>query len=180
MKKFISILEFTAALLGSTAAAHAQTKWGHDVGGWSIMIDNSNGGCFAIQEYTDGSIVRIGLVPKTHGVKLYFGNANWSAIVAGKTFNVRFVFDGTSSYDGDMNSILMGDGKTVALVHDHVSHAFATDFAERSNLKLFNRVDGRRLANLSLANTSAALLEVFNCQNGVDRPASRPLAEDSL
>jgi clan AA aspartic protease (TIGR02281 family) len=166
MRKLVSMAAFAAALLDSTApAAHAETKWGK-VAGWEISIDNSNGGCFAVQGFADGSIIRIGFKPDVEAINLYFANGRWPAGMAGRSYDVRFVFDGTSSYDGRMLAI--NASGTISLLHENVSAEFAYDFARRSNLQIFNRIDGRRIANLSLDNTFAAMTEVINCQKAMN------------
>ena len=56
----IGIVGFALTLSGQT---HAQKpdKWAQ-VGGWEIRVDQSVGsGCFAIQTYEDGTVVRMGV-----------------------------------------------------------------------------------------------------------------------
>ncbi len=80
---FAHFLQFTLLAIGLLVAAvsapfevRAQRsgKWA-DVGGWEIRVDASVGnGCFAIQQYEDGSIVRVGVDIDNKRLYLFFGN----------------------------------------------------------------------------------------------------------
>lgn len=137
-------------------------KWGK-VGGWEIRVDRSLGdGCFAVQFFERGTVVRIGFDVKNQKIYVFFGHTDWKSLEVGKVYPVRIVFDGTKSYDGELRGQRIGDDSIVFLAHRNLSSAFVKDFMERSGMQVFYR--GERIANLSLANTFAAVSEVMNCQ----------------
>lgn len=156
------------AALGALAASvsHAQgtaARWG-EVGGWSIRVDRSVGdGCYAHQQYTDDSHLRIGFDMKKKTIYFMITNPAWRSIEVGKIYSMQLIFDGQYKYNGEFVGIKMGD--YVWLDHSDVSGEFAKDFMQRSNLRVFYQ--GARIASLSLANTYAAVAEVMNCQREV-------------
>jgi hypothetical protein len=79
----------------------------------------------------------------------------------GKIYPVRIIFDGVSSYNGEMKGFRLVGGAMV-LVHRNLSGDFVRDFMQRNGMRLFYQ--GNQIANLSLRNTYAAVDEVYNCQ----------------
>ena len=126
-------------------------KWA-EVGGWEIRVDSSVGnGCFAMQVYEDGTVVRIGVNVEKQAIYLLFMNPAWKSIEQGKIYPVRVVFDGVSTYNGEMVGHRLAGG-AITLAHRDLSTAFVKDY------------QGNQIAGLSLRNTYAAVAEVFNCQ----------------
>lgn len=159
-------LGFLILILPSFASAApdggTSVKWGQ-VGGWEIRVDRTLGdGCFAFQSFDRGTVVRIGFDVSNQKIYLIFGHANWKSLEVGKVYPVRIVFDGTTPYEGQLRGQRVGDSTIVFLAHRNLSTAFVKDFMERSGMQVFYR--GERIANLSLANTFAAVSEVMNCQ----------------
>jgi hypothetical protein len=150
-----------ALAIPSASLAESETaKWGQ-VGGWVIRVDRSVGdGCFAVQVFERGTIVRIGLDITSKRVYLFIGHNEWKSLEVGKLYPVRVVFDGVKSYNGEMKGQTLGH--TVFLVHRDLSADLIKDFMERNGMEVFYR--GERIANLSLRNTYAAIAEVINCQ----------------
>jgi len=163
LTRLIGIATCIAAL---TSPAASQTrdvaKWGQ-VGGWEIRVDRSLGdGCFAFQVFERGTVVRIGFDVAKQQIYLFFGHDNWRSLEQGKTYVVRVVFDGVSTYDGEMQGELIGGSGPVFLAHLDLSADFVKDFMQRNNMEVFYR--GDRIAHLSLRNTYAAVTEVVNCR----------------
>lgn len=143
--------------------AHAQkaAKWAQ-VGGWDIRVDQSVGnGCFAMQTYEDGTVVRIGVDVSQQRVYLLFLNDAWKSLELGKIYPVRVVFDGASSYNGNMKGHRLAGG-AIVLAHTNLSTEFVKDFMQRNGMRIYYQ--GNSIANLSLRNTYAAIAEVLNCQ----------------
>jgi clan AA aspartic protease (TIGR02281 family) len=164
MRKLVSMAAFAAALLSSTAATRAEEieKWGQ-VAGWKINVDTTvNNGCYAIQTYSSGFVLRLGFNITSHKLYLLFGNPSWP-LQPEKKYSVKFLFDdGVKFYNTEVVSKTLGS--TVVLLHNNIGSEFATDFMARSNLKIINRTDGSQVANLSLSNTYAAMEAVLACQ----------------
>lgn len=151
-----------AAAAPFEAQAQRSGKWA-DVGGWEIRVDASVGnGCFAMQEYEDGTTVRIGVDVENKRLYLFFANDGWKALEQGKVYPVRVVFDGTSAYNGEMTGHRLSGGALV-LAHRNLNSDFVKDFMLRNVMRIFYQ--GNRIASLSLRNTYAAITEVSNCQS---------------
>jgi hypothetical protein len=177
-------LRFAAVAIGffgSTFALCPQVqaqkpgKWA-EVGGWEIRVDPSVGnGCFAMQVYEDGTIVRIGVNVGSKAIYLFFLNDAWKSLEVGKIYPVRVVFDGVSTYNGQMKGHRLAGG-AIVLSHDNLSSGFVNDFMQRNAMRIFYQ--GSQIAGLSLRNTYAAIGEVVNCQKefGVGARDSDPFS----
>jgi hypothetical protein len=161
-----------AVVCGSSEVlAQRSGKWA-DVGGWEIRVDASVGnGCFAIQQYEDGSIVRLGVDIDNKRLYLFFGNNAWKSLEQGKIYPVRVVFDGVSAYNGEMVGHRLSGG-TMVLAHRNLNSDFVKDFMLRNVMRV--HYQGSQIANLSLRNTYAAVSEVTNCQSGSGGSARDP------
>jgi hypothetical protein len=157
------VLIASIALLPAPTMSQEVAKWGQ-VGGWRVLVDRTLGdGCFAMQVFERGSVLRIGFDVVNQRIYLFFGHDNWKSLEVGKVYSLRIVFDGgASSYNGEMKGSTIGDGGVVFLAHKDLSTAFVKDFMERTNMQVFYR--GEQIGHLSLRNTYAAVTEVLNCQ----------------
>lgn len=136
------------------------------IGGWAVRYDSSVKGCFAIQRYTDETMIRIGVDRVNGNVYLMYGNLNWRELEVGKVYHLQFIFDGgLSEYEGDLKVIKIGT--TTTLQHSNLSEAFLRDFAQRQSMHIVNR-QGQKIARLSLTNTAAAIIAVSECQEEMD------------
>lgn len=152
-----------ATVVSNPIEVLAQTapKWAQ-VGGWETRVDKSVGnGCFAMQRYEDGTVVRVGVNVGQKSVYLLFLNDAWKSLEVGKIYPVRIVYDGVSTYDGEMKGHQLAGGALV-LAHSNLSTEFVRDFMQRNSLHIYYH--GSRIAALSLRNTYAAVAEVINCQ----------------
>ncbi len=167
MFKKICAALVAAFVVGSPAVVWAQStvKWGQ-VGGWDIRVDRSVGnGCFAMQGYQDGTVLRIGFNMNAGSFYFTVGNAAWQALQPGAVYPVAFVFDNGSQYRGEMRGVQFGS--SVFLLHNSISADFARDFMQRETMRIFYR--GAQIAHLSMRNTYAAITEVANCQRVLAR-----------
>lgn len=164
------------------AADDGTAAWG-TVGGWQIRVDRSIGdGCFALQGYGDGSVLRLGFDMTRKAIYLVVGNGNWRSIELGKLYRIDFVFDGGTHYSGDFRGVRLGDA--VFLAGTSLTFDFTRDFMERAAVRIYYR--GALISNLSLRNTYAAVGEVLHCQQEIaasgssgNRPgAANPSAGD--
>jgi hypothetical protein len=143
------------------ALAEKPPKWA-EVGGWEIRVDSTVGnGCFAMQIYEDGTVVRIGVDAGEKRIYLLFFNEVWKSLELGKIYPVRIVFDGVSTYNGEMKGHKLAGG-AIVLSHSNLNTDFVKEFMQRNGMRIYYQ--GSSIANLSLRNTYAAIGEVFNCQ----------------
>ena len=164
-----------AAAIPSQAHAQKAAKWAQ-VGGWEIRVDQSVGnGCFAMQIYEDGTVVRIGVDVTDKRIYLLFLNDAWKSLEVGKIYPVRIVFDGVSAYNGEMKGHRL-EGGTIVLSHRNLSSEFVKDFMQRNGMRI--HYQGSSIANLSLRNTYAALGEVLNCQKEIGFGSNSPRNSD--
>src|SRR5262249_20347197 len=149
--------------LAASATAQTTAEWSQ-VGGWAIRVDRSLGnGCFAVQTYEDGSIIRLGFDPNRRTIDFLLGNPAWQSLEAGKKYRIVFEFDGVDRYDGELEGKTLSNGTLVFLDHNNVSVKFTEAFMQRNVMRVYYQ--GNRIGSLSLANTYAAIAEVLNCQS---------------
>jgi hypothetical protein len=170
---------FVTAISGPfEVLAQKPPKWA-EVGGWEIRVDSSVGnGCFAMQLYEDRTVVRIGVDIEQNRIYLFFANEEWKSLEQGKLYPVRIVFDGVSTFNGEMHGHRLSGG-TMVLAHRNLSSDFVKDFMQRNGMRIYYQ--GSQIANLSLRNTYAAVAEVYNCQKefGFGSRQSDPFSSSS-
>ncbi len=136
MRTFVMLLMLSMGLC-PPALGQDTAKWGQ-VGGWEIRVDRTVGdGCFAMQVFERGTILRIGFDVSAQKIYLLFGHDDWKSIEAGKIYPIRAVFDGISTYNGEMTGQAVG--KRVFLVHRNLSTDFVKDFMQRNGMQVFYR-----------------------------------------
>ena len=151
------------AVAADDTAAGGTAAWGK-VGGWQIRVDRSIGdGCFALQGYSDGSVLRLGFDMTRKAIYLVVGNDKWRSIELGKLYRIDFVFDGTTRYSGDFRGARLGAG--VFLVGTSLTLDFTRDFMQRNAVRIYYH--GALISSLSLRNTYAAVGEVIHCQQEI-------------
>ena len=134
MKAFRSLAVVLCSLV-ACMTAHAQTaQWGQ-VGGWQIRVDRTVGdGCFAVQEFEGGTIVRIGYDAAAKRMYLLFTDDDWKSLEVDKVYPVRIVFDGSTSFNGEMTGMRLG--KSVWLAHRNVSSDLVQAFMEKNTMRI--------------------------------------------
>ena len=163
MKAFRSMAVVLCSLMASMPALAQTAQWGQ-VGGWQIRVDRTVGdGCFAVQEFEGDTIVRIGYDAAAKRMYLLFTDDDWKSLEVDKVYPVRIVFDGSTSFNGEMTGLKLG--KSIWLAHRNVSSDLVQAFMERNTMRIFYQ--GTQIAHLSLRNTFAALMEVVTCQKAM-------------
>ena len=164
MMRGFALATLCSTLLSAAAIAQDAAKWGQ-VGGWMIRVDRSVGnGCFAVQVYDNGTIIRLGFNMDRKTIYLMLGNQAWNSLEVGKRYQMFFVFDGVDRYNGELVATALANG-TVLLDHNNVSVNFTKAFMERNAVQIYYQ--GSRIGNFSLSNTYAAIAEVLNCQRDI-------------
>src|SRR5580693_7137352 len=90
---FKSLIAAIALVFSATVANAQGSSYAGNVAGWDVGIDNTVHGCFAVRNYTDGSIVRIGINARTNTAYFLFGNVNWNPMLVGDVVGIHFIFD---------------------------------------------------------------------------------------
>jgi hypothetical protein len=151
-------------------------KWGK-VGGWDIRVDRTVGdGCFAMQVFERGTIVRIGFDVASRAIYLVFGHDDWKSLEEGKRYPVVIRFDNSQDYNGEMKGEQLG--KAIFLVHHNLNADFLKDFMARNSMEIFYR--GVSIARVSLQNTFAAVAEVIKCQREIGFAGKGPRSQDPV
>ena len=146
--------------LSAPVLSQSLVHWG-DVAGWEVMVDPTLGnGCLIQSEFTDGSIVRIGLDAAEGNGYLTAFNENWGDIEEGKLYPVTFDLDGVV-YDGEALGIWLEDLPGADIVFDNAE--FIVDIAARRTMTLYH--DGAEVMAIDLAGTAVGLEQVFVCQD---------------
>lgn len=159
-----------AASLAATSIAPAMAasdaiRWGK-VQGWDVMIDPTLGnGCFVYTTYDGGTALRLGFSPDDGEAYLMVGNLKWGSIEHGKTYPIEFKMDRDAPWRATATGVDF-DGLPLLMVSTDEPD-FLIDFAKKNSLQVTYR--GTIVATLSLRGTYAAISEMINCQDQVDR-----------
>lgn len=158
----MNILKTTAmALVLSATMASAQSleQWG-TAGGWDVMIDPSLGdGCLIQAEYSDGSLVRIGL-DRNEGMGYVTAfNMGWGDIEEGAVYDIAFALD-DEVYEGEARGIWLNDVPGADIYFDNADFLF--DIAKKYTMTLYNS-EGEVMA-IDLEGSYVGLEAVIMCQ----------------
>lgn len=167
-----------ATCLSVPALAQDTREWSQ-VGHWSIAVDPTlNNSCFALNEYDDGTVLRIGLDLSDEGIwYIMFGNDRWQSIEAGSDYDVSLKFDREAEWNAIASGIDMGGGINFLYVFGSDVNFF-DEFVRKNTLKLF--YDGSTIAQLSLSGSARAINAMLECQEAQDTaPPADPFAGKS-
>ena len=165
-----------AVLAGIPAAAQDTRNWG-EVRGWTIAVDPSlNNSCFALNEYDDGTVLRIGLDMSDPEGRWYimFGNDAWRSIEENGEYDVALQFDREAEWTAVASGDNMG-GETNFLYVFGSDIDFFDEFIRKNTLTL--SYAGQSIAKVSLAGSARATGVMLDCQDHqTTAPAADPFA----
>jgi len=156
------------ALMGSAALADdATVPWGDGtVAGWDIAIDQTlGGGCYILAEFDGSTIIRIGFDPSNSDYYLMLADDDWKSIEADKDYALTLTLGKRQPWDATATGMMMGDQPT--LIVRSTDADFLGEFASQQNIKV--EYSGSQIANLNLDGSSAAIGEMINCQDTVNK-----------
>lgn len=162
-----------AAMATSPAMAQESRDWG-TVGDWLIAVDQTlANSCFALNEYDDGTVLRIGLDMSADDDRWYimFGNDRWASIEDGGEYEVALQFDREAEWTAGATGVNMGGDVNFLYVFGS-DLDFFDEFVRKNALTLF--YDGESIAKLSLAGSARATGAMLDCQ---DEQLSEPPAD---
>jgi hypothetical protein len=146
-------------------AANDALRWGKS-GGWDILIDPTLGnGCFIYTVYTGGIGLRLGFSPDDGEAYLMVGSKSWASIEHGKTYSIELRMDRDAPWRASATGVDFDGLPLLMATTDDPD--FLIDFAKKNSLQVTYR--GSVVATLSLRGTYAAISEMLNCQEQVDR-----------
>jgi S1-C subfamily serine protease len=165
------------AVCGVAAASHdaaAQIRLGVDqrVGntrGWTIAINTSLAGCFAVAKYRDQTTVWFG-IGKDIGPYIAFTNPRWNRIEPGGKYSLRLQMGRQGTWSGNFVGIERGDEKGV--ITTRVNPKFFGDFARAGGITVTH--NGNLLTRLDLLGSRAALEDIIACERARPAIASGP------
>ncbi len=162
------LLGMSAALcLFANVVSAADTILWKEVGGWGVYMDPSLGnGCFVLNVYEDGTLLRLGFnfTVKPTTIYLALGNDKWKSLEVGKDYPIQIQFDRSPAWDATASAIEMNQSKF--LVVSTTDPNFASEFA--SKLSMRSTFSGREIAHLRLNGSAKAISEMLNCQQAVN------------
>ena len=162
MRKLSAIVCVATAGLWWTPsyANNASRPWAK-VGDWQIAIDDSLGsGCFMVASYQDGTAVRFG-IDSLHRVSyIMIGNPAWRSIQLGQKYGIDVSFD--NGQPKKWISEAIGGGKATFLLLPFTNYEVWNAIA-RANVVIFS-YHRKRMTELPLTGTEAAVASVFECQ----------------
>jgi len=160
MKTLIQNTALAIAFSAVAASAQSLETWG-TAGGWDVMIDPSLGyGCLIQAEYTDGSLVRIGLDRNEDMGYVTAFNMAWGDIEEGAIYDIAFALD-DEVYQGEARGIWLNGVPGADIYFDSVDFLF--DIAKKYTMTLFNS-EGEVMA-IDLEGSYIGLAAVMMCQD---------------
>jgi hypothetical protein len=161
---FARVITLAAAMMAAPALAQDTTDWGQ-VGDWLIAVDSTlDNSCFALNEYDDGTVMRIGLDLSADDDRWYimFGNDRWASIEDGGEYDVALQFDREAEWTAVASGVNMGGDVNFLYVFGS-DIDFFDEFVRKNALTLF--YDGESIAKLSLAGSARATAAMLDCQD---------------
>ena len=146
-------------ILSTTGAGAFDNNWGN-VKGWEIGWPEDGEGCSAWAEFNGGTAVKITITKDAS--YLSFFNEQWNFIKEDKTYYIKLVFDGRSSWKGkfigvNLRNVIFG------LTTGEVTIDFLKDLANYRGIKFYLMGSQRPLDALSLEGSMAAILKTVEC-----------------
>lgn len=125
-------------------------------GGWGIFYDSDgSGGCYAGATYTGGDDFAIGLAGPDREWYFAFQNPNWSSIVPGQSYQLKYLFNGRRSWKGPSTGLRNG------LRSASLKESFILDIANSRSMAIYYA--GNKLGAYSLRGTRVAVRAVIQC-----------------
>lgn len=166
---------FVFATTGLAEDKDLAAKWA-TVEGWDIRIDESmNNGCFITTVYEGNTFLRLGYEPGRGEAYMMLGNDAWKSIEADKEYPIELKLDNDASWTAKATGSKIG---TTPMLY-----VFFKEFEFLDDVRRKRRIavtfEGKSIAKLNLFGSSAALLEMLNCQKSVNSMmANQPKSDD--
>lgn len=157
-------LVLSLAVAPVVASAAETEEWGMS-GDWEILVDRTlNNSCFTYIEYEGGTILRMGIDKTEDNYYLMMFNPDWTDIEKGEKIKSTLYLD-NEPWQAEWIGIWWDDLPGVEVSSDSVG--FIEDFVKRQSLRIVHQ--GEEIDHLSLEGSAAALLNVLQCQDEMDK-----------
>ncbi len=162
--KVRSALVLATLLAAASAPAHGQSTLALDertgnVSGWSIGYSKGLAGCVATTSFTDQTSIWIGYSGHFE-FYIAFMNSKWQSLKVGERYRLTVQPRGYGNWSGNFLAFQRGGQKGVII--SGLQQKFLLDFARAPGMAL--KGGDRRITQLSLAGSRAALGEMLQCQ----------------
>lgn len=165
----VSAAGLAVCAVAPAGAAQDVLRWG-SAGGWDILIDQTLGdGCFIYTQYDAGTVVRLGFSPDDGEAYLMVGNTKWASIKDGKDYDIQVRMDRDSPWYVTATGVQFDGVPFLMATTDQPD--FLIDFARKNSLAV--NFNGQTITSLDLSGTYAAVSEMLNCQDQVDKVGIR-------
>jgi hypothetical protein len=151
-------------LLGPTCAFAQDTIPWKKVGPWNILVDRIVGyGCFMVAEYEQGTILRLGIAPKTGDVYILLADAAWKSLEVQKDYDLEIQFDSERPWKAPSRAIKLGSATFLMVKTNDLKAGvnFLEEFARKQGMRV--RYQTKQVANLSLRSSAVAIVEMLDC-----------------
>ena len=154
-----------AALAAGPAAAQETEHWG-TARGWDVRVDSTLGnGCFILAGFEDGTVFRLGFDRTDDSAYMMVGNDDWGSIGEGKDYELEIRMDRASPWSAPATGVRIDGSPFLYIPLDEAD--FVEEFMRKHTLAIDH--DGDEVVRLSLEGSSAAIVEMVECQDKVDR-----------
>lgn len=153
---------FLATLLVTSAAANAKSVHVRDIGGWSIMRDDSEDKCTMHTTYTDGEIFYLTYNARYQNYMVLMHNERWKSLVDGANYNVAIEMQGLNGkWEDDEALAVNSQDAGPALLIGGFDSDFGPEIMTVSGVTVY--ADGTVLSRLSMKGSKEAVLAIVRC-----------------
>jgi hypothetical protein len=143
------------------------------VGQWQIRVDPSVGnGCFMLASYERGDVLRLGFNRTDRYGYMLLGNDDWKSLVVGNAYPITVQFGSNTPWTVNARVIEVGGGPFIAF--KFTSSDMLQEFSDSDGVRV--TYQERPVVNLALTGSKAAVAELVNCQDYVDKNISTKIS----
>lgn len=142
------------------------TTWGV-VSGWQIRADwTLGGGCFIVNTYENGSVLRIGLNPLQGNGYILIADDDWASLEPNKTYSLRIEVGDELPWYGEATGWQLPNSNIAGLWISYEEVKFLLEIVKEHNIAFY--YNNKLIANLSLKGSALASMEMLDCQEAVN------------
>jgi hypothetical protein len=168
MRKHLALcLAMLFAPSASSLADDTKAPVWKTVGEWEIRIDSTLGnGCFMTASYVHGDALRLGFNRKDRYGYMMFGNSDWKSLTPENSYPLVIQFGSNTPWNATARVVMMSEDAPF-LAFTFSSPNLLQEFADSDGIRI--TYQGKQVSNLALTGSKAAVAELVNCQDYVDK-----------